>query len=167
MSLISEILNRKSLILNFAVTELKIKYRNSLLGFFWTLLEPLMYLTVIYLVMSNIMKIEIEHFEIYLLLGLIMWNMFQKATTSGLDSLVSKKIIGNPNLFSTRNNLHQYYISCLDNDIIRICYFRNFYGHFPIYSTNYYFVVTSNHITSSNFGIGIMFALINAQHQIS
>jgi len=87
----SEIWDRRSLIWNFAISDLKIRYRNSTLGFFWTILEPLLMLGVLYVVFTNIFPSNIEHFGLYLLLGIILWNTFTRGTESGLNGLVSRK----------------------------------------------------------------------------
>ena len=84
---------KKSLIWDFAVTDLKIRYRNSVLGFVWTFLEPLLLLTVLYVVFTNIFKSKIELFPLYLLLSLIMWNMLVRGTQLGLSSIQSRKSI--------------------------------------------------------------------------
>lgn len=87
---ISELWKKKLLIYNFSMMDLKIRYRNSILGFLWTVLEPLLILTILYLVFTNIFDTKIDNFPLYILLGLILWNMFQKGTTIGLNSLVSR-----------------------------------------------------------------------------
>ncbi len=84
---------KRSLIWDFAVTDLKIRYRNSVLGFVWTFLEPLLLLTVLYVVFTNIFKSQIELFPLYLLLSLIMWNMLVRGTQMGLNSIQSRKSI--------------------------------------------------------------------------
>lgn len=86
-----ELWKRKSLILNFAISDLKVRYRNSVLGFFWTFLEPLLMLGVLYLIFSNIFKIEIENFPLYLLLGIVMWGMFSRGTNMGLSSIIARE----------------------------------------------------------------------------
>jgi lipopolysaccharide transport system permease protein len=83
----------RSLILTFATGELKNRYRNSVLGFFWSILEPLLLLTVLYFVFSTILKPGIPNFVIYLLLGLIVWNFISKSTTMGLSSISNKSAI--------------------------------------------------------------------------
>lgn len=80
----------RALILAFATGELKNRYRNSVLGFLWSVLEPLLLLSVIYVVFSSIFKQTIPHFVIYLLLGLIVWNFISRSTASGLHSISSK-----------------------------------------------------------------------------
>lgn len=88
-----EIWKKRSLIYNFAISDLKIRYRNSVLGFFWTFLEPLLMLSVLYLVFTNLFKSQIEHFPLYILLGIIIWNMFSRGTTIGINSILTRSSI--------------------------------------------------------------------------
>ena len=82
--------DNRSLILAFATGELKNRYRNSALGFFWSILEPLLLLSVLYVVFTSLLKPGIPNFAIYLLLGLIVWNFIAKSTTSAVFSISSK-----------------------------------------------------------------------------
>lgn len=85
--------DNRSLILTFAMGELKNRYRNSVLGFFWSILEPLLLLSILYFVFTAVLKSAIPDFAVYLLLGLIMWNFVSKSTTMGLNSLTGKSSI--------------------------------------------------------------------------
>jgi lipopolysaccharide transport system permease protein len=80
----------RSLITTFALGELKNRYRNSVLGFFWSILEPLLLLTVLFFVFSSVLKSGIPNFPLYLFLGLIVWNFVSKGTTMGLNSISNK-----------------------------------------------------------------------------
>lgn len=92
---LKEMWARRSLIMLFALNDVKLRYRNSALGFLWSFLEPLLMLTVLYYVFTNIIKSDIENYPLYLLLGLIIWYMFQRSTTMGLSSLIDKSgVIG-------------------------------------------------------------------------
>ena len=82
--------NYKSIILTFAVSDLRVRYKNSALGFFWTFLEPLLMLGVLYLVFSNIFKNDIENFPLYLLLGIIMWTALARGTQISIDGILSR-----------------------------------------------------------------------------
>ncbi|MBM2818350.1 MAG: Polysaccharide transporter, permease protein [Nitrosarchaeum sp.] len=81
---------RKSIIWDFAVTDLKIRYRKSILGFLWTILEPLLFLSVLYVVFTNVFENKIEYFALYLLLGIIMWNMLVRGTQMGMNGIISR-----------------------------------------------------------------------------
>lgn len=87
---IAELWDRRSQIILFALNDVRLRYKNSVLGFIWTFLEPLLMLTVLYLVFTNIFKGEILHYPLYILLSLIIWYMFTRATTLGISSLVDK-----------------------------------------------------------------------------
>jgi len=87
---LNSVWNKRSIIWDFAVTDLKLRYRNSVLGFAWTILEPLLILTVLYVVFTNIFESTIEHYPLYLLLGLIMWNMAVRGTQIGINSTLSR-----------------------------------------------------------------------------
>jgi len=88
-----ELWKYRHVVWNFAISDLKIKYRNSVLGFLWTFLEPLLLLTVLYVVFTNIFNSNIEQFPLYILLGIILWNMFSRGTKTGIGSIVSRKTI--------------------------------------------------------------------------
>lgn len=84
------ICERRSLIFLLAFNDVKLRYRNSVLGFVWSFLEPLLMLTVLYLVFTHVIRADIENYPLYLLLGLIIWYMFARGSTMGMSSLVEK-----------------------------------------------------------------------------
>ena len=90
MKTIRDIWNRRSLIMVFAINDLKVRYKNSVLGFFWSFLEPLLMLGVLYFAFTTFLKNAIPNYPLYLLLGLIMWGMYSRSTGMGLSSLLGK-----------------------------------------------------------------------------
>jgi lipopolysaccharide transport system permease protein len=87
IQLLRERYNYRHLIWILAWVDFKQRYKNSVLGYFWSLLEPLMMLSILYLVFSHLMKSPVEYYPLFLLMGLIMWNFFSRATTSGLATI--------------------------------------------------------------------------------
>ena len=85
--------DKRDLIWHLALTDLKIRYKNSILGFGWTIFEPLLMLTVFYLVFTNIFKTGIENFALYLIIGIVVWNMFARGTTMNTVSILNKSNI--------------------------------------------------------------------------
>jgi lipopolysaccharide transport system permease protein len=79
----------RELIIRLTITELKNRYQNTLLGFFWSILSPLLLTLVLYFVFRNLFKQE-ENFAINLLVGLMTWRFFASGTTSALSSVVGK-----------------------------------------------------------------------------
>ncbi|MEK5490580.1 ABC transporter permease [Paenibacillus sp. FSL R7-0297] len=78
----------KGLLKEFVVRDLKIKYRRSVLGYLWSLLNPLLMMIVMTAVFSSIFKFDIPNFPIYLLSGQILFNFFSEATTVAMSSII-------------------------------------------------------------------------------
>jgi len=85
-----ELLGYKDLILRLAWSDFKLRYKNSVLGFFWSLLEPLLMLLVLYVVFSHLMRIQVEHYQLFLLLGIITWNFLDRGTSMGIFGIIGK-----------------------------------------------------------------------------
>jgi len=79
----------RELIRNLAITELKNKYQNTTLGFFWSILSPFLLAFVLYFVFRNLFQQE-ENFAVNLLVGIMAWRFFANGTTSSLYSIVGK-----------------------------------------------------------------------------
>ena len=92
-SISEEMWKFKGILFNFAISDLKIRYRNSVLGLVWSLIEPLLMLGVLFFVFSTMFKFEIENFPIYLLLGIICYNFFKNGTTFALNSLTNRSAL--------------------------------------------------------------------------
>jgi ABC-2 type transport system permease protein len=76
------------LLLGMTRKELKVKYKNSVLGFAWSLLNPLLYLIVFYIAFVKILGSAIPEFPIYLLSGLLVWNLFSAGLGAACGSVV-------------------------------------------------------------------------------
>lgn len=85
---------RYSLILlkQLVVTDFKLRYKGSVLGYVWTLLRPLALFAVLYVVFVHFLRVgaDIPHFAVYLLLGVVLWNYFTEVTNNGLSAIVGK-----------------------------------------------------------------------------
>ncbi|HIV62145.1 MAG TPA: ABC transporter permease [Candidatus Butyricicoccus avistercoris] len=68
--------------------DFKSKYKRSILGIFWSFLNPMLMMTVQYIVFSTIFKSEIENFAVYLLTGIVCYNFFSEVTNMCLTSIV-------------------------------------------------------------------------------
>jgi len=80
----------RDLIIRLAWSDFKLRYKSSALGFFWSLVEPLMMLLVLYVVFSNIMRIQVEHYQLFLLLGIILWNFLDRGTSMAIFGIIGK-----------------------------------------------------------------------------
>ncbi len=80
----------RELIKNLVITDLKVKYQSSVLGFAWSMLNPLLMMLVLYAVFSNIFRFEQEYFALYLLIGIIAWRFLANGTMTAMTSIVGK-----------------------------------------------------------------------------
>ena len=69
--------------------DIKIKYRRSVLGVLWTLLNPLLMMVVLSVVYSNLFKFDIENFPLYLLSGQVIFNFYSDATTNSMTAILN------------------------------------------------------------------------------
>ncbi|MED1561675.1 ABC transporter permease [Alkalihalobacillus alcalophilus] len=77
--------------------ELRVKYRNTLLGYFWSLLEPLGLMIIYSIVFSLIMRFEVDNYPLLLLSGLIPWMFVSHSINTGskiltLNASLIKKV---------------------------------------------------------------------------
>jgi len=78
--------NRK-LLFHFSWINIKLKYTGSYLGLVWAALEPLLMFSVLYIVFSTIRKQSGPEFAIYLISGIVLYQLFRSGTMGGLNSL--------------------------------------------------------------------------------
>lgn len=74
------------------ITDFKLRYKGSVLGYLWTLLRPLALFAVLYVVFVNFLRFGegIPHYPVYLLLGVVLWSYFVEVTVNGMTSIVGK-----------------------------------------------------------------------------
>ena len=85
-----ELWSYRDLIIRLAWSDFKMRYKSSALGFFWSLLEPLLMLVVLYVVFSNLMRIQVEHYQLFLLLGIVLWNFLDRGTSMSIWGIIGK-----------------------------------------------------------------------------
>lgn len=85
---LKELLNRKDLLLYLVKTGLKAEHRNSYLGYFWWLLDPLLNVLVYYFLMVIILGIGDEYFPVFLVIGLVVWRWISSAVNSSAKSIL-------------------------------------------------------------------------------
>ncbi len=83
-----DIYRYRELIWALAIKELRVRYKRSVLGFLWTLLNPLLMMIVLTLVFGTLMRFSIDHYAVFLLSMLLPWTFFTQALTYSVDSVV-------------------------------------------------------------------------------
>jgi len=90
---VREIFEFRELLWNLVVGELKLRYRGSVLGFLWTILNPLFYLIILAFVFSKIFRFPIPNYTIFLFAGLISYTMIQQTITIATGSLINNQTL--------------------------------------------------------------------------
>ncbi len=84
-----EIWRSRELLVYLVRTEIKVKYKNSVLGLVWSMVAPAMTLAVYTVVFSVFLKNGIPNFVIFLFSGLLLWNFFQTGVIAATGVVVN------------------------------------------------------------------------------
>jgi lipopolysaccharide transport system permease protein len=84
------VLEYYDLIRILTISDLRIKYQSSVLGFLWSFISPLLMLTVMYIVFSTMRGISDKEFIVYLLTGIISWRAFSMGTSASIRGIYGK-----------------------------------------------------------------------------
>ncbi|MFH0788700.1 MAG: ABC transporter permease [Pseudomonadota bacterium] len=87
-TMLQECIKYRTLIKNLVLKDLKLKYRGSVLGVVWSLLRPLMLIGVYTLAFKFVVRIKMENYTFFLLIGLLPWNFFSGAAMASTNSLI-------------------------------------------------------------------------------
>ncbi|MDP4086250.1 MAG: ABC transporter permease [Bacillota bacterium] len=88
-SYLKNFLKFKGLLIQLVSRDIKVKYKRSILGLFWSLLSPLLLMIVLSLVFSELFKFDIENYAAYLICGQILFTFFSEATSLAMTSIVT------------------------------------------------------------------------------
>ena len=80
------------LLWNLVSRDFKLKYRRSVLGVVWSVLNPLLMCLVYWAVFSSLMDMRgsgIDNFAVFLMCGQLLFNFFNEATSTGMSSVLS------------------------------------------------------------------------------
>lgn len=76
------------LLIELVKRDIKIKYRRSVLGIFWSFLEPLLFMIVLTIIFSTLFKHNIENYPVYLLTGRLAFDLYAGGTGTAMGSIV-------------------------------------------------------------------------------
>ncbi len=83
-----EFFRYRELLYNLVVRDLKVRYKNSLLGVAWSLLNPLFMMLVFTVVFTVMQRSDIERFPLFVLCALLPWDFFRSSVTRATGSIV-------------------------------------------------------------------------------
>jgi ABC-2 type transport system permease protein len=81
------------LTVTLAVTDFKLRFFGSALGYVWTLMRPLLLFGVLYVVFTEIVRFggDVKHYPVYLLMAIVLFTYFSETTSRGVTSLVERE----------------------------------------------------------------------------
>ena len=85
--------NYVSLTWELVKRDLRLKYRRSILGYLWSLLNPLLMMTVMVFVFSYMFRFDIENYALYLICGQTMFNFFNEATNKAMYAIIDNGML--------------------------------------------------------------------------
>src|SRR3972149_7301945 len=86
----AELLKYRELIRNLVIRDLKLRYRSSVMGFLWCLVNPLLMMVVFTVVFTVLLRNNtIENFPVFILIGILAWNLHSTAVMGGIASVVN------------------------------------------------------------------------------
>jgi lipopolysaccharide transport system permease protein len=71
--------------------DIRLRYRRSVLGVVWSLLNPLAQLLVFNFVFARLLPLNIPNYPLFLFIGLVLWNWFQSSLVSGTGAIVDNR----------------------------------------------------------------------------
>ena len=78
------------LTVQLALKDFKIRYTHSALGYAWSVVNPLIFSLVYFLVFSVFIRFDVPFYAAYLLLGIVLWTFFADGSTHGVGSLLAR-----------------------------------------------------------------------------
>jgi ABC-type polysaccharide/polyol phosphate export permease len=81
LTAIREIVQYRSLLRDLVARDLKVRYKRSVLGIAWTMLNPLLTMIVFTMVFSQVLRVPVKNFTVYFLSGFLLWNFVAQTTS--------------------------------------------------------------------------------------
>ena len=78
----------RELVVQLVVRDVKVRYKRSMLGVAWTMLNPLLMMVVLTLVFSHLWRFEVPKYPVYLLSAMVLWTFFAQSTTAAMSQLL-------------------------------------------------------------------------------
>lgn len=167
---LSNIFSRRNRILlrELVITDFKLRYQGSVLGYAWSILKPLFLFAIMYVVFGILVKLgSVEHYSVYLLFGIVLWTFFSEATSQGMNSIISRGDVIRKINFPKYIIVLSTTISALVNlslNLLIVGIFMLFNGvHFHLSSLSVVLFIAEIYV----FALGIAFLLsaLNVKHR--
>lgn len=86
-----ELLGSRAVLRQLVGQQLILRYRRTVLGYFWTLINPLLMMSIMALVFSTLFKADLKSFTVFLFAGMIPWNFFSSVVTQSGTAFINNE----------------------------------------------------------------------------
>lgn len=92
-SFFGELYERRNVLFQLVAQQLILRYRRTALGYLWTLINPLLMMSVMALVFATLFKAEPKAFTVFLFAGMIPWNFFSSVVSQSGTSFINNEAL--------------------------------------------------------------------------
>jgi ABC-type polysaccharide/polyol phosphate export permease len=157
-----ELIRYRGLLLILIANSIKTRYKRSSLGIVWTMLNPLLNMTVMVFAFSHLFRFSVANYPVYLLSGLIAWNFFSQTTTQAMSTLIwggtlLKRVYLPRTIFAAAaigNGLINLCLACIPLIIIML------FTHQPIYATWWFVPIALIILSAISLGAALIVSMI-------
>lgn len=157
-----ELLRYKDLLQILIINNIKSRYKRSTFGIVWTMLNPLLYMSVMTIAFSHLLRFEIVNYPVYLLTGLIAWNFFSQSTSQSIDTLIwggtlLKRIYIPRSIFAVAaigSGVINLLLSCIPLILIMLI------THQPLYLTWWFTPISILILAGISLGCGLFISMV-------
>lgn len=93
INIFKEVFQYRNVVVQLLSQHLILRYRRTVIGYFWTLLNPLLMMTVMAVVFANLFKADLKVFAIFLFAGMIPWNFFNSVVAQSANAIISNEAL--------------------------------------------------------------------------
>jgi ABC-type polysaccharide/polyol phosphate export permease len=86
-----ELFRHRELAVQWSLRTIKLRYKRSVLGVLWTLLEPLLLMIILTVVFSAMFRMDVPHYPVYVLTGLSFFDFVRRSTTAMVDEILASQ----------------------------------------------------------------------------
>lgn len=154
-----ELYHYRYLLQNLVIRDLKVRYKNSVLGILWSLLNPLLMMLVFTMVFSVFRNEGIRQYPVFILVGLMPWNFFSGSIVGGANSILGNTSLIKKVYFPREILPTAVVLSNLVNFLIALAVLIVFLFAFGIGLTRYALWVPLILLTQIIFTLGLVYFL--------
>ena len=84
-------IHARDLLRELVARDMKLRYKRSVLGIVWSLLNPLLQLLILYFVFGVLLSLKIPHYASFLFIGVLVWNWFSSSLLFATGAIVDNR----------------------------------------------------------------------------